>query len=328
MPTLTGIIDTPDAPLLLADSAPVSAFALVRIGGFDLLRIVAAVGIVFFHLTAGPSKIVGYTGLPIFLLIMYVLVLLPSKRVSFGRFTVGRAKRLILPWCFWSFVYIAAKLFMHREDLFAFEIQPRWYLVGGYLHLWFLPFAMVTSLLCFALLRHVGNESLRMACVTATGVGFLAMVIAPYAMKTSAVPIGQWCFALPALPIALAITLAARIRSTEGVRSYLVGIGVVMTVAAIIGVALGHGLLMALPYVLAIWLVIACVVIPVGRSPRIEYLAALTFGVYLVHPLVNWTLIKFFGIVHSGATHAAIVAVLSFVLIALMRVIKPLRVVI
>lgn len=83
---------------------------LERIGHIDTLRIIAAVGIVWFHTEGAPYRQIGYAGLPIFLLIFFSLITRRSYAETATHFLRRRYERLLKPWLFWSAVYGACRL--------------------------------------------------------------------------------------------------------------------------------------------------------------------------------------------------------------------------
>jgi len=81
------------------------SLSVERIANIDRLRIVAAVGIVWFHTMGAPYRRIGYTGLPIFLLVFFSLILRSTHADSTAQFLKRRWDRLMVPWLFWSIVY-------------------------------------------------------------------------------------------------------------------------------------------------------------------------------------------------------------------------------
>jgi peptidoglycan/LPS O-acetylase OafA/YrhL len=53
-----------------------------RIASLDALRILAAVGIIWFHMERAPLRQIGYAGLPVFLLVFYSLIVRQGPRYS------------------------------------------------------------------------------------------------------------------------------------------------------------------------------------------------------------------------------------------------------
>ncbi|WP_260599068.1 hypothetical protein [Sphingomonas endolithica] len=105
-----------------------------RVQAIELLRIVAAYGIVAYHAQA-PLHDLAYAGLVIF------LILSPMLDLRFNldriRSPAALARALLLPWAFWMVVYGAVNLAQHRPFV---EASFMGILYGSSPHLWFLPF--------------------------------------------------------------------------------------------------------------------------------------------------------------------------------------------
>ena len=88
-----------------------------RNASFDYLRLIAVIGIIWFH-TGAPHGDIGYAGLSYFLML---LVFLAVPRISqlrhtahrapaFLRYAAARGRRLILPWLGASLLFGGLKL--------------------------------------------------------------------------------------------------------------------------------------------------------------------------------------------------------------------------
>jgi hypothetical protein len=109
----------------------------LRNGLVDYCRLIAVIGIVWYHAKA-PGYLVAYAGLPFFL----VLLALPSQS-GLAR----RAKRLLVPFAIWSGIYALVFILIsarNGEDLFGWW-RPYMFASGPSIHLWFLPFAFLVS---------------------------------------------------------------------------------------------------------------------------------------------------------------------------------------
>jgi hypothetical protein len=154
----------------------------LRNGFVDYCRLIAAFGIVWFHSDA-PGYRLAYVGLPFFL----VLLALPSRMGM-----ADRARRLLLPFLIWSAVYALFRAWNAAEQgqaLFGWW-QPRMFLTGTSIHLWFLPFAFLVALVA---------PALRASKVTLL-LPVLAAGLLSAAGETSVWPWYQWSFGvIPAL---------------------------------------------------------------------------------------------------------------------------------
>ncbi len=130
--------------------------------GIDLLRLVAAIGIVADH-TMGWF-VVGYPALGVFLILTSYFSVGSYLRSGGQGFWAARAWRMALPWLFWCAVYRVAWEVVYAPE-FRLLTDPFSLLVGPFVHLWFLPFAMVALLLIPTIAREVTTVSaLRVAC--------------------------------------------------------------------------------------------------------------------------------------------------------------------
>ena len=158
----------------------------VRNGFLDYSRLVAALGIVWFH-TQAPGTQIAYAALPFFL----VLLSLPSRSSL-----KDRALRLLLPFLAWSAIYGALQVVLAWQSgrpLFGWW-QHAMLLTGTLVHLWFLPFAFLVALVATWLPQ--GRISLAMPVLAA---GTLAVNGIPLAW-----PWYQWSFALVPVLVGLA----------------------------------------------------------------------------------------------------------------------------
>ncbi|WP_417806596.1 acyltransferase family protein [Thioclava sp.] len=149
----------------------------------DYIRLLAAFAIVWFHSNA-PGHQLAYLGLPFFL----VLLGLPS-RASLK----VKARRLLRPFVVWSLIYSGAKMVqaLLRHEPPLGWLEPWMLMTGTSLHLWFLPFAFVVSLLY---LRDHPKWLLGLMPV----VGALAMIVFA---KVLSPPFAQWAFGIVPLTL-------------------------------------------------------------------------------------------------------------------------------
>lgn len=155
---------------------------MMRNGLVDYCRLIAALGIVWFH-TEAPGERIAYAAVPFFI----VLLSLPSRSGL-----AERARRLLVPFVVWSGIYAALRVSnaLHAgSDPFDWW-RPWMVLTGTSIHLWFLPFAFLVALA--APLLRASRAVLALPVLAAAG---LALVEEPLAY-----PWYQWSFGLiPAL---------------------------------------------------------------------------------------------------------------------------------
>jgi peptidoglycan/LPS O-acetylase OafA/YrhL len=263
-----------------------------RNANFERLRVLGALGIVCFHTQDGLAKTIGYAGLPLFLLLTVILSL-SSRPASFRSFARGKVQRLLLPWAAWVVVYLAADLSVAAArgdpliDVLA-ELNP---FFGTQLVLWYLSFVF-----CALVLAQLLHRTLRrppgLDVVASLAVGAVVVAILPWVLAdppSAPLPIPQFVFATPGVLWGMAIGYAARLQGLRRLVGLTLSVGGVFAsgfVLAVHGDAGGASDLLV-AYGIGAVLVCSAVLWP-GRAlgPVARHLAPLTYGIYLVHPLV------------------------------------------
>lgn len=247
----------------------------------DIARLVAAFGIVWFHVGA-PGAAIGYAALPFFLIVMMVMAAPGAERMGFTPYAKGRAERLLRPWLLWSAIYAVMKLaeLVITGAPFASEFAPHMLLTGPALHLWFLPFAFLACLLVYPAM-HLGHQTQRgPAIILLTGAALLALGLAQG--RGLPVPLAQWVYAGPAVCLGLAMALA------EG-RLWRIG----LILFGFTGLALAIGWTAGLGQLAlagtALWL---CLALPRPGTALSSRAAAAAMGIYLAHPLALSLLLR------------------------------------
>jgi len=265
-----------------------------RIQSLEVLRVLAIFGIVWFHSEGVPGRQFGYAGLPVFIMLSISLTVLSARRHPFGEFARRRAERLLVPWLFWSGVYLLPAVVRAWQRGIVGDLLSISTVVGGtWIHLWFLPFAFAASLLVYPF--HGKVHALRPGQVLALAAtaACLAIVGSSFALAAGVGvwPVPQWVFSSPAvvLGFALGIGLAERKRSGQADPKaiLLITLFAVGTCAAL--AALGRREL-TVPYSVGLVLLAAALFVDVPRSRVAQYVAPLTFGIYLIHPAVGMVL--------------------------------------
>jgi peptidoglycan/LPS O-acetylase OafA/YrhL len=284
--TVTLLRAPPPPPALPAGAAAPPADP-ARNGTLDHARLVAALGIVLFH-SGAPGAAVGYAALPFFVMLLLVLAWPAAATRGFAAFAGGRARRLLVPWLCWSALYAALKL---AEAALAgrpaaSEFAPWMWLTGPAIHLWFLPFAFAACLAAAPLARLAGPAAGRLPFAPALAVLALAALALLGLAQTAGrpVPVAQWAFAAPAVPLGLAFALAAAAPPPHRRRRIAAAGGAGLALAA---AALLLGWTAATPqYLLAAPALAACLLRPAPATRRSRAAADLALGVYLGHALV------------------------------------------
>lgn len=269
-----------------------------RLAHLDRLRVVACFGIVWFHLGPESSRLIGYAGLPVFLLAFFALsVKTLMQAPPLGELLRRRATRLLLPWLFWVAVYAAvrtARVIAHGRPAgdVLLHLNP---LYGTEIHLWYLPFAF----LCAAALAAAPAAWWRWAGSRGAAAGlsiFGAALLLGLGLDPPVLPdpLGQYCFALPSIPLGVAIGAAhvvdRRFPGAQG-PALLLTTAVTLIACALLEQAGMRGTW--IPYAIATPLVCAAVAWP-GRGGRFTTaLADLNLGIYAIHPLVHIVVAKY-----------------------------------
>jgi peptidoglycan/LPS O-acetylase OafA/YrhL len=298
-PGLTASQVLADCAILPAQPAAVSlSVPSQRVAGIDFLRIMAAVGIIWFHTEGAPYALIGYAGLPAFLLIYFSLVIKQSRAHTTGEFVRRRWDRLLKPWLFWSAAYGLCRVIKaaHTMDVSSIErmFSVETLLVGTRIHLWYLPYAFASGLLLHVLNRRIRETNDLMVVFAATFLGISALAAGAISLQTYhlAPPLPQWEFGLAALPLGLAVGRALTIPSR---RTQMLLLSVVCTTTvgtSAILTSLGWGST-AIPYSLAMLLVCLAYGWQINGNGLIATVAPLTLGMYLLHPLVICGLTQF-----------------------------------
>jgi fucose 4-O-acetylase-like acetyltransferase len=241
----------------------------------DYARLLAAFGIVFFH-AGSPGAAVGYAALPFFLLLLVVLALPGTERISFADYLNTKVQRLLMPWLIWSAVYSALKLaeLSVTGAPFESEFSLNMLLSGPATHLWFLPFAFFTCIAIYPLsrlARRMGTE--RTALIMA--VAGVAILLLRQGVSLP-VPFAQWLYALPAVCIGVTLALVWG-------RVALMGVFLAAFAGAALLIGASEGLLQIVIAGGALMFCKICT-LPATRSAHLA--GALSLGVYLAHPLV------------------------------------------
>jgi peptidoglycan/LPS O-acetylase OafA/YrhL len=258
----------------------------------ERLRFVAVFGIVWFHFEHIALRTIAYSGLPVFLLLSSALVARHDGSGGFAEFAKKKWARLMVPWLAWCAVYAFPKMFevaiRHEQVSQVFT----WTMVlgGTRAHLWYLPFVFAVSLGIYGVLPAVGVLRPSMVVFTALAAGCVGIVVSSLLMQYHATipsPFAQWIFALPAVALGFAFGRVQWGHFPEKRKLFFAGTGVatVLLCSALFAVGLHR---LAVPYACGAALV-CCAFIRPGNTKRFMVsLAPLTFGIYLMYPLVSY----------------------------------------
>lgn len=271
----------------------------------DLARFIAAFGIVAAHAYAMEEDWVGHIALGLFLVLTAFLAVQSMQR-SGGKYPfVARARKLVLPWLFWSLVFRLVLLKVnHGQDRFELLSDPWSLLVGSSIHLWFLPFVMLAMATVEPVGRWVTTPSRLFAALTGLTLVSLPMFWAIPHVDLPA-PLPQWLFSIPVYGLGLLIGVAHRVQRV----GWPMAASVVMTAAAVV-------LSEQAPWAYTIFgSVLAFEVfwrLPL-RGDWLPKLGQVAFGIYLVHPFFMLVVYKFAGAGVDRLLATFVVFVMSWV---------------
>jgi len=269
------------------------------VASIDLLRVLAAGGIVWFHTEGVPHTEIGYAGLPIFLLIYFSLLTKRSSVHPTAQFLRRRWDRLLRPWLFWYVVYGACRLaeaaYTMDPDSLTRLLSLEALLAGPRIHLWYLPYAFASGLLLYLLNRRLQRSNDTLVVFAATLLGVLLLVACTLSLKTFELvrPLPQWEFGLAAIPLGLAIGRCLMIPSRRVQQMFLCLVASVTLGTCVILMSRDLNEL-AIPYSLAMTSVCFAYGWPASGNAFAATAASLTLGIYLIHPLVIPVLTRFF----------------------------------
>ena len=252
----------------------------------DFARFLAAFGVVAAHAYASERDWIGHLALGLFLILTAFLAVQSMDRAG-GRYPwIDRARRLVLPWLFWSLVFrVVFFVVADGPERYALLSDPWTLLIGSSIHLWFLPFVMLAMVLVAPSGRWITSApAVRLASVV------LVLVTVPLFALHHFVPmpepLPQWAFGFPVYAYGLLIGHAHRIGQVSwplAAVALLSVVGFVLTsepwALMSLVAALGFEAFWRMPY----------------ARDWMKPLGAAAFGIYLVHPFFMLVCYKFLG---------------------------------
>jgi fucose 4-O-acetylase-like acetyltransferase len=251
----------------------------------ELIRIISAFGIVWYHSHVNFGRDVAYAGLICFLVISAFFATSSKHHHTISE----RFNRLIIPYISWSVLYALSGLIFNGRIFPANYTAVNMLLASPSVHLWYLPYIFFAIVSIDFLNKHVRRR------FYGTGAGILAVIMiisAPYwRTYTFTPPWGQYLHASPALFIG--IFLGSYFEIDKVVRMFVLT-AIALSIAFTVNVGLeGFSITYAVGFVACLILLSGKSVIPENKIIRI--LAATTLGVYLLHVEVLFVLSHFIG---------------------------------
>lgn len=246
----------------------------------ELLRVVSAFGIVWFHSGFDCGRDIAYAGLVYFLVVAAYFAIKSNK----GHSLYQRSSRLLIPCLAWSTVYGLFKvgldwpIFKNDASLVSMILST------PSIHLWFLPFLFFCLIVIDNVKRTLSINII--ACASAFLASTLLLTASYWREVSFLSPFAQYAHALPAVMIG--VFLGCYDELSVGFRNALLAVLCVsVTIVSFMnlnGVSITYfvGFIASLPLLLNKSFI--------SENKAILMLSSLTFGIYLVHVLVLYVL--------------------------------------
>jgi len=259
------------------------------------LRVLAMLSIVGYHMGQHEIFGVGF-GLPFLQMVMCALVARRPRPESTRGLLARKAGRYLWPFVLWSAVYASYEILLAiRWGMDPFGWCHSAMLVGGAAqHLWFLPFALFSTLVVGLLMRVFCRMRDGSAILLAAGLGVAATIATPRVLgdTTWGWPFVQWISSVPTIPFGLALGRAAGIGCDDLRRRWLFVLIVVGMSPWLIGALQGNSVVEHGRIAMALLLVGAGLSWRFRQDPVSAFIAPLNLGVYAVHVLVATVLLR------------------------------------
>lgn len=241
----------------------------------ELLRIISAFGVVWYHAGTSYARDVAYAGLVVFLVLSAYFAGVSNKRYS----VFDRAKRLLIPCVLWSAFF--AVITLSR----GLELYPESYslfskvLSTPAIHLWYLPFVFISIVCIDQLKRWV--PSVYLASASSVGASILLLSSPEWRQWDLIAPLSQYIHACTAVLIGLFFSQRIQNKATAVALSVLLFVSTVyvyslkvhdVSTTYLVGLLASSILLFKRDLIPSI--------------PFVYKVSSLMFGVYLLHPFV------------------------------------------
>jgi hypothetical protein len=231
-------------------------------------------------------------------------------------FSISKARRLLLPWLFWSAVYLGVNFLKAAVQNREFSTAFKWYMLiaGSSIHLWFLPYAFAAALIVNLLQRWANHTRSSLDILISLICGIVLLFGCSVLMQSIQIPAPfiQWIFGLPAIILGFCIgRIHAKVpRQAQWIFYCLITCTTGVICLLLLYFDYGH---IPVPYGIAT--VLGCVgFLRNGKAdPISQKCALLTYGIYLIHPLIE-AMLHYGGIIKSDPwLMVVVVFLLSFV---------------
>ncbi len=197
---------------------------------------------------------------------------------------------MLIPWLFWSIIYVGYKLFkqsvQHTE--FSDNFTYIMFITGPCIHLWYLPFAFIMAIVINVLQRFMVDMSalVTILIMTVSGVAFLSLSSIALSTMALPIPLPQWIFGIPAVPLGFAVGKVNASTSGRLQKFLYFGFAITICVVSLVLYYLGYRIVIK-QYSLGLVLVCIAFMWNFKWNPLLHRFASLTLGIYLIHPLVD-----------------------------------------
>lgn len=246
----------------------------------ELLRVVSAFGIVWFHSGYQYGGDLAYGGLIVFLILSTYFAGVSEKTHSIR----ARASRLLIPCVLWAVLYGALSI-IRDQPLFPSDYSfVSKVLSTPSIHLWYLPFVFFWIIVIDNITKYIAPKKL--AIVITIMVSILLLASPQWRQWSYASPFGQYMHAFPAILIGMLLasshtlsrTLKICLISTVSVSMLYVFWANIQGVSLtyLVGISSTFILLKKKSFL--------------PENNIIIKFSGLTFGIYLLHPLILFLL--------------------------------------
>ena len=278
---------------------PVVVSRQSRIANIERLRILSICAVVTFHTHQWFPNSLCFVGLIILLLCSCAFVVSKPEIYEQVDLIKQKAKRLLMPWVFWSVVYGGLGLMkMVIENVSFSEVfSPIMLLIGTRIHLWYLPFVFVAAVFLGFVHRRIVKVSERFVIIPAILIGTLAVLVCSmiqsYVMLWA--PIVQWALGLPSIPLGFALGRIILVQDVRHKRNFCLLATLstaTMAIAFVLFVLMDNvtyprfGIIYAVRYCVSVAIVCSALYWQGSLDVISRKLASLSYGIYLIHPLV------------------------------------------
>jgi len=239
----------------------------------ELLRILAAFGIVWFHSGIDYGREFSYTGLVIFIILSSYFATITTKKY----FIRDRFSRLIAPYVIWAAVYGVLKIISGKQ-VFNDEYSTIGnILVSPSLHLWYLPFIFISLIILDFTYRNLRKSKIRIPSI----VMMLSVLFSSSIWRdvNFGVPGNQYIHALPAIfiGVVLGVTSKEEFNKKLKISIFLITVSFSLILLDVKGVSVQYSAAIILSLILLKEKSI------ISSNKYILIISKATFGIYLTH---------------------------------------------